>query len=161
MTRGPDHTRPDWRPDWDAYWLCVAMIVSTRSDCRRAQGGAVIVSADHRIISTGYDGPLPGGPSCRAGECRRGLWLAAGGPHGDDDYADHPDCTALHAEQHAVRLAGDADLTGATCFLNGDLPRPPCAACHELLELVGVERVLVGPGVTDRIHPGYIDGEEA
>lgn len=44
------------RPDWDDYFLGVADAVAVRADCRRRQVGAVIVSEDRRIISTGYNG---------------------------------------------------------------------------------------------------------
>lgn len=44
------------RPDWDTYFLGVADAVAVRADCRRRQVGAVIVSEDRRIISTGYNG---------------------------------------------------------------------------------------------------------
>ncbi|WP_392465859.1 hypothetical protein ACF3NS_10100 [Arsenicicoccus cauae] len=44
------------RPDWDTYFLEVADAVAVRAGCRRRQVGAVIVSEDRRIISTGDNG---------------------------------------------------------------------------------------------------------
>lgn len=57
------------RPDWDTYFLGVAQSISARADCRRRTVGAVIVSQDHRVLSTGYNGAPPGRPGCLAGAC--------------------------------------------------------------------------------------------
>lgn len=60
------------RPDWDMYFLGIAEAVAARGDCTRRQVGAVIADQNHRVISTGYNGSYPGGPSCLAGQCPRG-----------------------------------------------------------------------------------------
>ena len=38
--------------------------LATRSTCDRAHVGAVIVNDDNRIVSTGYNGSIPGNPHC-------------------------------------------------------------------------------------------------
>jgi dCMP deaminase len=48
------------RPSWDDTWLAVAQQVAQRSLCTRAQVGAVIVTADNRVIATGHNGPPAG-----------------------------------------------------------------------------------------------------
>lgn len=61
------------RPDWDTYFLGIAKAVAARADCTRRRIGAVIVDADHRIISAGYNGAPPGKPGCLSeGACPRG-----------------------------------------------------------------------------------------
>lgn len=52
------------RPDWNAYFMNIARAVSLRMTCDRAQIGAIIVSPDNRILSTGYGGAPSGWPSC-------------------------------------------------------------------------------------------------
>lgn len=46
--------------------------MATRADCTRRKVGAVILDTELRVVSTGYNGSYPGGPSCLAGDCPRG-----------------------------------------------------------------------------------------
>ena len=56
------------RPDWDRYFIRIAKEVASRSTCPRAAVGAVIVKDNH-IISTGYNGAVPGKPHCEDEGC--------------------------------------------------------------------------------------------
>lgn len=47
---------------WDEYFMGVAMLTGMRSKDPNTQVGACIVSADHKILSMGYNG-LPTGCS--------------------------------------------------------------------------------------------------
>ena len=58
------------RPDWDNYFMAIAHVVATRSNCSRRQVAAVIVK-DTRIISTGYNGTPRGIKNCDEGGCPR------------------------------------------------------------------------------------------
>ena len=60
------------RPGWHEYGLGLARAASVRGDCTRRQVGAVILDGQHRVVSVGYNGSYPGGPSCLEGECPRG-----------------------------------------------------------------------------------------
>ena len=60
------------RPSWDQYFMDIAHVAATRSNCSRRQVAAVLVR-DCRIISTGYNGTAaapgatptpPPGPIC-------------------------------------------------------------------------------------------------
>lgn len=51
------------RPSWDEYFMAIAHVVATRSNCSRRQVAAVIVK-DNRIISTGYNGTPRGIKNC-------------------------------------------------------------------------------------------------
>ncbi len=124
------------RPNWDDYFLGIALAVSTRADCRRAQYGAVIVTPDRRIVATGYNGSPAGGLSCLAGQCPRGL---VGGAHNRADYSD---CIALHAEQNAVAHSYGRTV-GATIYINGPTPRPPCDMCAKLIAAAGITRTVI------------------
>lgn len=123
------------RPEWDDYFLGMARAVSQRADCRRARHGAVIVGRDHRVVSTGYNGAPPGGPSCLAGECPRGLLtygeLASLVP-------DYSNCIALHAEQNAVAFADHTRMAGGTIYVTGQL----CDMCSKLVRAAGIERMV-------------------
>lgn len=118
-----DAASPGPRPGWDDYFLCLAQQVSTRSPDPSTKHGCVLVDADHRVISTGYNGPVSGLPNDMVPLERpaKYSWL-------------------IHAEDNAVAFAR-CDLRGATAYITG----PPCAACFRRLLQVGVRRIVCGP----------------
>lgn len=118
------------RPGWDEYFLNVAKAIATRGDCRRRQVGCVLVDTDHRIIGTGYNGAEPGGPSCLAGQCPRGLSDA---PRTED----YSNCVAVHAEANALLFARTS-CKGATAYIT----EIPCDGCRKLLRGAGIIRVV-------------------
>ena len=61
-------TEPFVRPDWDHYFMNIAVVVATRGNCSRRQVAAIIVK-DQRIISTGYNGTPRGVNNCSEGGC--------------------------------------------------------------------------------------------
>ena len=57
---------------WTDYFLDMAKTCSSRSNCLRAQVGAIIVGQDRKIKATGYNGTPSGVESCyERGECYR------------------------------------------------------------------------------------------
>ena len=58
------------RPDWDHYFMSIAQVAASRSNCCRRQVAAVLVR-DSRIISTGYNGTPRGVRNCSDGGCPR------------------------------------------------------------------------------------------
>lgn len=132
------------RPAWDAYFLDIARAVAARADCRRARFGAVIVDTHHRIVATGYNGSPPGGKSCLAGECPRGLKTHEELPGHDSGNHDYSDCISLHAECNAVANSSAERCRGATIYigrLDGD-PLPPCDMCSKMIQAAGIARVV-------------------
>lgn len=121
------------RPDWDNYFLGVAHWVSTRADCTRRQVGCVLVSAQRRIISTGYNGAPAGDPGCLAGHCPRGQLSYDEVPK-DSNYDN---CIAIHAEANALLYAVES-ARGATAYITD----PPCPSCAKLLRAAGIERIV-------------------
>jgi dCMP deaminase len=139
------------RPAWDAYFLGIAKAVAARGDCTRRQVGALITDTDHRIISTGYNGTLPGRKGCLEGACPRGQHYEAHDRAGDDEpgncftcrtewpcgkavapgssYDTGPGaCIALHAEQNAL-LYAFRSVEGMTMYITED----PCDGCVKLM----------------------------
>lgn len=120
------------RPSWDEYFVGIAQAVAKRADCTRRQVGAVIVK-NHRIVSTGYNGSPPGGPSCLAGECPR----ACSGVTPLSSYDTGPGaCIALHAEANALLYADREAREGATLYLTCE----PCDGCLRLIRGSGLAR---------------------
>ena len=122
------------RPTWDEYFLALAEQVSRRSPDPHTKHGCVLVDADHRVISTGYNGPVSGLPN-------------------DLVPLERPDKYDwfIHAEDNAVIFAR-CDLRGATAYVTGT----PCAACFRRLLQVGIRRIVQGGRqstcLTDREH---------
>lgn len=130
------------RPDWDEYFLAGAEWVATRADCRRRQVGALIVK-NNRILATGYNGSYPGGPSCLAGECPRGLTTREEVPGFQDPNPSSYDigpgaCIALHAEQNAIMYCSLEDRIGAILYCTDR----PCGGCARMLAGSGVLKVV-------------------
>lgn len=111
------------RPSWDRIWIAVAADVSRRSTCPRGTVGAVVVSADNRLLATGYNGAPRGQPHCTdvgcevdgTGSCRR----------------------AVHAEINALIQAG-RDAAGGTLYSTTE----PCPTCAGAVINAGIVRVV-------------------
>lgn len=113
------------RPTWDDYFLSIAWAVSLRASCPRASVGAVIVSADNRILTTGYNGAPAGAPHCLDVGC---------------DVVDDHCQRALHAEVNAVAWAArhGISLRDSRIYVYG---RGVCRECAKVLMATGVRVV--------------------
>lgn len=122
------------RPNWDDYFLAIATAVSSRGDCTRSQVGAVLVDQNHRLVSTGYNGTIPGRPGCLEGSCPRGQLSFEECP----PESPYTNCIAIHAERNALIYANPDEVEGCTLYIT----RRPCTDCHKLILALGVRRVV-------------------
>jgi dCMP deaminase len=127
------------RPTWDDSFLTIAQQVSTRSPDPSTKHGCVLVSADRRVISTGYNGPVAGLPNELVPLDRPAKynWF-------------------IHAEDNAVVFAR-CDLRGCTAYVTGR----PCAACFRRLLQVGVRRIVYGHRESACVAPDEIEACDA
>jgi dCMP deaminase len=126
------------RPSWDQYFMAGAVWAAGRADCSRRQVGALIADTENRIVSTGYNGSFPGGPSCLAGECPR----AASGVEPGSSYDTGPGmCHSVHAEANAILFADRERLRDATLYVTAE----PCQGCWKLIFNTRISKV-VYPG---------------
>ena len=58
------------RPSFDTYFMRMAELAASRSNCMKRGNGAVIVH-DLTIIATGYNGTPYGLKNCNEGGCSR------------------------------------------------------------------------------------------
>uniref|UniRef100_UPI00055087A8 deoxycytidylate deaminase n=1 Tax=Actinomadura oligospora TaxID=111804 RepID=UPI00055087A8 len=123
------------RPDWDDYFLGIAEAVSRRGDCSRRQVGAVVVGEDRRIVSTGYNGTEPRGPSCLDGACSR---ATSNVPPGSSYDTGPGACISVHAEANALLYAGLDGTRGSTLYLTSS----PCQGCLKFIRAAGVRRTV-------------------
>jgi len=121
------------RPDWDEYFMDIALTVAKRATCLRRQMGALLVK-ERRILTTGYNGAPSGLPHCEETGCLR---QQLGVPSGERQEL----CRALHAEQNAIILAAlhGVSLSGATLYCT----HQPCITCAKMLINAGIRRVVI------------------
>lgn len=118
------------RPSYDRWFLDIAEVVSRRSTCIRRKVGAVVVSHDNRILTTGYNGVPSGLPHCIDSPC-------GGHIHKSGEGLDA--CIALHAEQNAIaRLREPHEATTLYCTTG------PCIMCTKLIMATPITRIVAG-----------------
>lgn len=129
------------RPSWDEYGLHLASAAATRADCTRRKVGAVLMAADHSIISLGYNGGPSKGKSCLKGECPRGRLTKEELP-GDSAYdTGGGTCVALHAEWNVIIRTAQHQFANSTLYITDE----PCHICKVLISGTAIQRV-VAPG---------------
>lgn len=126
-----------YRPDWDNYFINIANVVATRSTCIRSKFGAVIVTPDHTIISTGYNGAPSGKLSCYdKGVCYR---IVNNIPH----RKEYENCFSVHAELNAL-IRCKTDVYGSTLYIGDDNTddyrggNEPCFMCKRAMVNAGI-----------------------
>lgn len=130
------------RPTWDEWGLELAATVARRADCTRRQVGAVIMTHDKVIVSTGYNGAAAGRPGCMSGACPRGRSDVPSYTEGPTSYDIGPGaCIALHAEQNALLRASWDDMKGSVLYITNE----PCGGCLRMIEGTPLARA-VWPG---------------
>lgn len=110
---------------WDQRFLDMAKLVASWSKDPSTQVGAVIVDADNRIVSTGFNG-------------------FARKVADDTVNRDIKLLRTIHAEDNALLFAR-RDVSGMTIYVT----HPPCARCAAKIIQSGISKVLYPyPGVT-------------
>jgi dCMP deaminase len=114
---------PKMVDDWDLYFLSIATTAAIKSKDPRCQVGAVIVSRDHLLLSTGFNG------------------LARGIADDEELLADVPEKLKVicHAEANAVVNAARVGvaLEDATIYVT----KFPCLACCNTIIQAGIKRI--------------------
>lgn len=120
------------RPDWDEYFLNIAKVVASRSNCIKRKVAAIIVR-DRRVIATGYNGTPRGARNCNAGGCPRCNGMAVSGTSLDE-------CLCCHGEENAITQAAyhGTSLKGATLYTTF----APCLLCTKMIINSGILEVV-------------------
>lgn len=127
------------RPDWDEYFIKIAMLVSERATCVRHHMGSILVK-DKRILSTGYNGAAANVKDCLELGCLRNKLKIPSGTR-------HEICRAIHAEQNAIIQAGlhGVSTKGATMYST----HSPCILCAKMIVNAGIKRVIYAGDYAD------------
>lgn len=120
------------RPDWDEYFMRIARVVASRSNCMKRKVAALIVK-DGRIISTGYNGTPRGTVNCNQGGCPR---CNAFRPSGQG----LSECYCSHAEENAIVQASyhGIPIKGSTLYTTFS----PCLICTKMIINSGIREVV-------------------
>ena len=120
------------RPSWDEYFMNIAKVVASRSNCMKRKVAAIIVK-DKRVISTGYNGTPRGTRNCNEGGCPRCNSLAPSGTNLEECLCSHGEENAIvQASYHGVALK---DSVIYTTFA-------PCLQCAKMIINSGISEVI-------------------
>ncbi len=113
------------RPAWNEYFLKLAMLVSERATCPRMHCGCVLVK-DKKILSTGYNGSIPGDDHCEDVGCL---------------IVDNHCVRTIHAEMNAILQCAQNGIntTGATAYVTN----MPCTNCAKALIGAGIREIVI------------------
>jgi len=133
------------RPDWDHYFMEIAHIVKSRSNCCTRQVGAIIVK-DKRITATGYNGTPMGIKNCCDGGCERCLKRKNGQIKSGEDTDK---CICLHAEQNAILQSAFHGIStkGSVMYTTDS----PCGQCAKMIANSGITKIIAENEYPDKI----------
>lgn len=114
------------------YFSDICRMVAARATCLRLHVGAIIVSSDEHILSTGYNGAPKGMEHCQT--CLR---IERNIPHGQN----YEICRSVHAEQNAIIQAAvnGVSVKGATLYCT----HTPCYICSKMIVNAEIAKVIV------------------
>jgi dCMP deaminase len=120
------------RPSWDDYFMGIAKVVASRSNCIKRKVGVVIVK-DRRIISTGYNGTPRGVKNCDEGGCPRCKSFAESGKNLEECFCSHGEENAIvQASYHGISIKGGTLYTTFS----------PCLMCTKMILNAGLVEVV-------------------
>lgn len=126
------------RKDWDTYFMDIAYMVSTRSQCTRRHVGAVLVQGK-KLLGTAYNGAPMGVPDCSEAGC---LLVAEYEPivvDGVEKVNRKERCVrTIHAEQNLLLFTDRRDREGSTVYVTDE----PCWTCANMLANSGVAEIV-------------------
>lgn len=147
LQRSLQHEKKDYeRPSWDQVRMNMAHVIAERSVCDRDQVGAIIVSAQNRVIAEGYNGPpagldfldANGEPRLELG-CRIWCARAQAGSVGESLHGEYWDCPTIHAEINALLYSDESARRGGTIYVTSGV----CFGCAKTISNSGLRRVVV------------------
>jgi len=119
------------RINWDELFMNMAILVSKRAACKFYETGSVYVDQDHRIISTGYNGPTTGDVHCIDVGCAK--------VDGDPETGKLKKCRGAHGEINGIINCHDSSrLKGSTIYT----VIFPCYDCMKALNNSGITEIV-------------------
>jgi len=109
--------------NYDDYFLTICYLVAMRSIDPSTKCGAVLVSKEYKVLSTGYNGPIKGSIDGMIPLIRPAKY-----------------CHILHAEENCLLAynGSNQDLEGATMYVTGR----PCHKCLRMILQKGIKNIV-------------------
>src|SRR5215831_2464894 len=120
------------RPSWDEYFMNIAKVVASRSNCMKRKVAAIIVK-DKRVVSTGYNGTPRGTRNCNEGGCPRCNSLATSGTNLEE-------CLCSHGEENAIVQASYHGVSVKDAIIYSTFA--PCLQCAKMIINSGIREVI-------------------
>ncbi|MEM0158628.1 MAG: cytidine/deoxycytidylate deaminase family protein [Methanomassiliicoccales archaeon] len=127
------------QPSWDQYFMRMAYLAASRSNCTRRKVGAVLVK-DKNVLATGYNGPPSGTVHCDVVGCIRDDLNVPSGER-------HELCRGLHAEQNAIIQAAvhGVSIAGSSLYVTTH----PCVVCSKMIMNAQIKEIVYADGYPD------------
>lgn len=127
------------RKDWDTYFLDIAYMASTRSQCHRRQVGAVLVQGK-KLLGSAYNGAPMGVADCAEAGCLLVEEFEAKLlDDGQESIIKKQRCIrTIHAEQNLLLFTEPRDREGSTVYVTDE----PCWTCANMLANSGVAEIV-------------------
>jgi dCMP deaminase len=126
------------RKDWDTYFLDIAYMASTRSQCLRRRVGAVLVQGK-KLLGTAYNGAPMGVPDCSEAGCMLVEEFEAKQVDGKEEMHKKQRCIrTIHAEQNLILFTDRKDREGSIVYVTDE----PCWTCANMLANSGITEVV-------------------
>jgi dCMP deaminase len=127
------------RKDWDTYFMDIAYMASTRSQCGRRRVGTVLVKGK-KLLGTAYNGAPMGVPDCSEAGCmvveEYEVKLT---DEGREEMVRKQRCIrTIHAEQNLLLFTDRDDRVGSTVYVTDQ----PCWTCSNMLANSGVVEIV-------------------
>jgi dCMP deaminase len=126
------------RKDWDTYFMDIAYMASTRSQCNRRHVGAVLVQGK-KLLGTAYNGAPMGIPDCSEAGCMLVEEIELKIVDGQEEVIRKQRCIrTIHAEQNLLLFTDREDREGSTVYVTDQ----PCWTCANMLANSGVNEIV-------------------
>jgi dCMP deaminase len=126
------------RKDWDTYFMDIAYMASTRSQCNRRHVGSVLVKGK-KLLGSAYNGAPMGIPDCTEAGCMLVEEFELKIVDGKEEVIRKQRCIrTIHAEQNLLLFTDREDREGSTVYVTDQ----PCWTCANMLANSGVMEIV-------------------
>lgn len=126
------------RKDWDTYFMDIAYMASTRSQCSRRRVGTVLVQGK-KLLGSAYNGAPMGVPDCSEAGCMLTEELELRIVDGREEMVKKQRCIrTIHAEQNLLLFTDRHDREGSTVYVTDQ----PCWTCANMLANSGIAEIV-------------------